>query len=914
MNLLSLLRPRKPASAHPPLAAGNTRRLHDFHGGIHPPQHKTLSNQTPIRPGPIPRTLVLPLNMHIGAPALPCVQVGDTVLKGQKIADASGPVSAPVHAPTSGVVSAIEARPIQHPSGLDALCIVLDTDGEDRWAPLTPHPDYHLLPRAELVNLIREAGIAGMGGAGFPTAIKVNLRDSQRIEQLIINAVECEPYITADDRLMRERADGVIAGVQALQYLVQPQETLIGIEDNKPEAIAAMRAAAANTDIEIVVVPTKYPSGGEKQLIQVLTGKEVRAGGLPAEVGVVCHNTGTAWAIHRLLSHGEPLISRITTLTGTAFSNPGNVEVLLGTQVRDLLAFGGVTVPDNGEYSYGEYSGRLIMGGPMMGFSIDHPAVPVVKTTNCIIAAPPEELPEPEPEQPCIRCGACAEVCPADLLPQQLYWYSKAGEFDRAQHYNLMDCIECGACAYVCPSHIPLVQYYRFAKGALRQQAAEQQKADRARERFEARMARIEREKAEKDAKRQARLAASRQKQAPGSSTAPTVDMAALKAASLEASSAYKAAVKALKAAEATGDGDAEALRAEADALKARADSAKAAVRDAKDSGAATTPAVPASDPVADLKKAVAEASSAYKQAVKAAKEAEASGSAEAASLRAEADTLKGRADELKNALREAKEQAPAVTPAPPAADPVAELKKAVGEASSQYKSALKAAKAAAEDNADDADALRARADELKARADQLKAELRDAKERAPATVAPVAPATLTTPATPDTQAATDATAPVAASTDADSAARAKRMKALKTAYNMASKQWKDASAALERATREGADDLAVQQARVDKLKKKADLAKEQLNLLVDEAKAAMKQATGSDLKTLKLAAARSESAAREKTAALAAAREAGDEAQITVLQQELAAAEQAALEAARTLKQAVADQGLADV
>ncbi|MBZ2188361.1 electron transport complex subunit RsxC [Alcanivorax sp. JB21] len=906
MNLLSLLRPGKSAPARQPLLAGNTRRLHDFHGGIHPPQHKTLSNQTPIRPGPIPHSLVLPLNMHIGAPALPCVQVGDTVLKGQKIAEPSGPVSAAVHAPTSGVIRAIEARPIQHPSGLDALCIVLDSDGEDRWAPLTPHPDYHQLPRAELVGLIREAGIAGMGGAGFPTAIKVNLRDSQRIEQLIINAVECEPYITADDLLMRERAEGVIAGVQALQYLVQPQETLIGIEDNKPEAIAAMRAAAAGTDIEIVVVPTKYPSGGEKQLIQILTGKEVRAGGLPAEVGVVCHNTGTAWAIHRLLSHGEPLISRITTLTGTAFSAPGNVEVLLGTQVKDLLAFGGVNLAE-----HGDYDGRLIMGGPMMGFSIDHPTVPVVKTTNCIIAAPAQELPEPEPEQPCIRCGACAEVCPADLLPQQLYWYSKAGEFDRAQHYNLMDCIECGACAYVCPSHIPLVQYYRFAKGALRQQAAEQQKADRARERFEARTARIEREKAEKEAKRQARLAANRQKQAPGSNSAPAVDMAALKAASLEASSAYKAAVKALKAAEAAGE-DIDALRAEADTLKARADAAKAAVRDAKASGAAATPAAPASDPVADLKKAVAAASSAYKQAVKAAKEAEASGSAEAAALRAEADTLKGRADELKNALREAKDQAPAVTAAPPAADPVAELKKAVGEASSQYKNALKAAKAAAEDNADDADALRARADELKARADQLKAELRDAKDRAPAVT--VAPVSSVSPATSTMPTETDAAAPVAASTDAESAARAKRMKALKTAFNMANKQWKDASAALERATREGADDLDVQQARVDKLKKKADLAKTQLNLLVDEAKAAMKQATGSDLKTLKLAAARTESAAREKTAALAAAREAGDEAQIAVLQQELAAAEQAALEAARTLKQAVADQGLADV
>ncbi|MBA3980274.1 MAG: electron transport complex subunit RsxC [Alcanivorax sp.] len=835
MSLLSLFRPARTESG---------RKLHDFHGGIHPPQRKTLSSEAPIRPGPLSATLVLPLNMHLGAPALPCVQVGDRVLKGQILAEASGPVSAPVHAPTSGVVRAIEPRPIQHPSGLDALCVVLDSDGEDRWTALTPCPDYRDMPRAELVARIRDAGIAGLGGAGFPTAVKVNVRDSQRIEQLIINAVECEPYITADDRLMRERAEGVIAGIQVLQHLVQPMETLVGIEDNKPEAIAAMRAAAAGTGIEIVTVPTKYPSGGEKQLIRVLTGKEVRSGGLPADVGVVCHNTGTAWALHRLVTTGEPLISRITTLTGTAFAEPGNVEVLIGTPVADLLAFGGVPQP---------HTGRLIMGGPMMGFSIENPLAPVVKTTNCIIAAPLSELPEPEPEQPCIRCGACAEVCPADLLPQQLYWYSKASEFDRAQHYNLMDCIECGACAYVCPSHIPLVQYYRYAKGAIRQQAAEHQKADRARERFEARTARIEREKAEKEAKRQARLEANRQKSSPATSVAA---------------------------------------------------------------------ATPAADPVADLKKAVGEASSAYKAAVKIAKEAEEQGADNAADLRAEADQLKARADELKIALRDAKANAPAaVAPTAQAApaDPVADLKKAVGEASSAYKAAVKAAKEAEEQGADNAADLRAEADQLKARADELKIALRDAKASAPAPTRP-APASPAPAAPPAVSLSTAPESPTAqanaedeASAEAERAKRAQRMKALKTAFNMSHKQWKEASAALERAERDGLPDVDTHRARVDKLKKKADLAKAQLNELVEAAKADMKASTGTDLKTLKLQAARAESTVREKTAALATAREAGDEERINVLQQELAAAEQQALETARTLKQAVAEQGLSD-
>ncbi|HCK27540.1 MAG TPA: electron transport complex subunit RsxC, partial [Alcanivorax sp.] len=554
---------------------------YDFPGGVHPAEHKTVSNRTPIAPGPRPAQLVLPLNMHLGAPARPIVAVGDRVLKGQMLAEPAGAVSAALHAPTSGTVVALGPRPIQHPSGMDALCIVLEPDGEDRWAERRPVADHTRLGPGKLIALLRDAGVAGLGGAGFPTSVKVNLGDHQRVEQLIINAVECEPYITADDRLMRERADEIVLGIQILQYLLNPHDTLIGVEDNKPEAIAALRAACAGSDMEIRVVPTKYPSGGEKQLIQLLTGKEVPSGSIPAQCGVVCQNVGTAWAVKRAVHDGEPLLSRITTVTGDAVARPGNYEVWLGTPVADLLHHAGVDK---------ERLGRLVMGGPMMGFTLHDPSVPVVKTSNCVIAASAEELPEPPPEQACIRCGACAEVCPANLLPQQLYWYAKTDDFERAQHHNLMDCIECGACAYVCPSHIPLVQYYRYAKGEIRTQTAEQIKADRARERFEARQARLEREQAEKEARRRARLEANRKKQeAATDSGAGDEKLVALKKEVGQASSAYKAAVKAAKTAEAQEADNAAELRARADSLKAEADRAKAALRDAK--AAAPAPA-----------------------------------------------------------------------------------------------------------------------------------------------------------------------------------------------------------------------------------------------------------------------------------------------------------------------------------
>lgn len=480
-------------------------QLWDFTGGIHPPENKHQSTARPIRQAAMPDRLVLPLQQHIGEPAELVVAVGDRVLKGQKIADVTNGMGVPVHAPTSGVIESIEQRPVPHPSGMADWCVVLKPDGEDQWCALSPIDDYKQIDREVVLQRIREAGISGMGGAGFPTDIKLRPPRDRKVDTLILNGAECEPYITADDMTMREQAAEVVAGLKVMAWILRPSRCVVGIEDNKPEAVAAMRQAVEGTQIEIAVVPTKYPSGGEKQLIQILTGQEVPSGGIPADIGVMCQNIGTAVAVGRAVFEGKPLISRVVTVTGEAVREPGNFEILIGTPINHLLETAGLAQ---------ERLDRLVLGGPMMGYTLTTDTVPVVKTTNCVIAATAAELPAPPPEQPCIRCGQCAEVCPMELLPQQLFWYSKAGEFEKAEHLNLFDCIECGACSYVCPSSIPLVQYYRFAKGEIRTQRAEQLKADRARERFEARQARLEREQQEKEQRRKERAKAAAEAQA----------------------------------------------------------------------------------------------------------------------------------------------------------------------------------------------------------------------------------------------------------------------------------------------------------------------------------------------------------------------------------------------------------------
>ena len=481
------------------------KQIWDFHGGIHPKENKEQSNQSSISDAGIPPHLILPLQQHIGHRAEPAVSVGDKVLKGQLIAEAVGPISVAIHAPTSGTITAIEDHAVPHASGMTDLCVLIDTDGEDQWCERTFCEDYSTLTPDELLNRVRNAGIAGMGGAGFPTAIKLHPPREDKVNTLILNGAECEPYITSDDRLMRERAEEIILGLEIMAYILQPGECLIGVEDNKPEAIVALREAAKDTQIKVVEIPTKYPSGGEKQLIKILTGNEVPHGRIPADIGVMCQNVATAAAVYRAIRFGEPLISRVTTMTGDCIANKGNLEVLIGTPIDWLLEKSGYL---------SQKGSRLVMGGPMMGFTLHDTKLPVVKTTNCLLAATNKELAPPQPAQACIRCGMCSEVCPAELLPQQLYWFAKGQEFDKAEHHNLFDCIECGACSYVCPSTIPLVQYYRYAKGELKQIKADQEKSNQARERFEFRQERIEREKAEKEAKRKARAEAAAKAQA----------------------------------------------------------------------------------------------------------------------------------------------------------------------------------------------------------------------------------------------------------------------------------------------------------------------------------------------------------------------------------------------------------------
>lgn len=463
----------------------------DFHGGLYLDEHKSISTSRRIEIAAIPPLLAFPLTQHIGAAAKPCVAVGDKVLKGQLIAHADGRVSAPVHASSSGKVIAIESRSVPHPSQMKAKCIVIETDGRD--TVIEPEQaslaNYHSLSTDELRQRIHDAGIVGLGGAGFPSHIKLN-PNGHHVETLILNAAECEPYISCDDMLMREQTTAVINGLRIMQHALHAKHCIIGIEDNKVEAFTALQEALKDsTDIELIRVPTRYPAGGERQLIYSLTGKEAPSHGRPLEIGIVCHNVGTAFAVHNAIVEAEPLISRIVTLTGSGIPQPRNMKVLLGTPIHDLLKHCHAIDAD---------IGRITIGGPMMGFILDSTTAPITKTTNCVLVTHQRDIQKPQHALPCIRCGECADVCPANLLPQQLYWYARSQEFDHIQNYNLFDCIECGCCDVVCPSRIPLVQYFRFAKTTIWQQERNTEKSDKARERHELRLERLEREKIEK--------------------------------------------------------------------------------------------------------------------------------------------------------------------------------------------------------------------------------------------------------------------------------------------------------------------------------------------------------------------------------------------------------------------------------
>lgn len=465
---------------------GGVIRLHRFHGGLRLPEHKEAAGR-PVAAVPLPQRLVVPLAQHIGAAARPLVEAGERVLKGQSIGEPDGYVSVAIHSPTSGRVLEVAPRQVPHPSGLAGACVVIEPDGDERWVERRPL-DLDHLHTAEARNRLRMAGIAGLGGAVFPTFIKLN-PGTHAVHTLVVNGGECEPYISCDDALMRTHPDEIVAGAEIARRLLGARQVLVGIEGNKPAAIAAIADAVrdAGLPFSVVPVPALYPAGGEKQLIYTLTGVEVPSGRRPQDVGLACFNVGTCRALFRAVRLGEPLVSRFVTVAGNV-AEPRNFDVLLGTPVAHLAAQAGPLEGTDG----------WIMGGPMMGFRLPSAEVPVVKSTNCVIAASPALFPPAPAAMPCIRCGRCADVCPARLQPMELYAFAKSRNFGKAQEYALFDCIECGCCSYVCPSHLPLVDFYRYAKGEIWAREREKKAADLARARHDFRLERLQRDKEER--------------------------------------------------------------------------------------------------------------------------------------------------------------------------------------------------------------------------------------------------------------------------------------------------------------------------------------------------------------------------------------------------------------------------------
>ncbi|NMG49373.1 electron transport complex subunit RsxC [Azoarcus communis] len=493
--------------------------------GAHPEGRKQLAAETEIATLPLPPQLILPLAQHIGAPARPLVQAGERVLRGQLLAEAQGMISAPLHAPTSGTIDGIGDVAVPHPSGLTGPAILLTPDGLDEAIPAESNDPFSLEP-AEISRRVAAAGIVGMGGATFPAAVKLALGQKTRIPTLILNGGECEPYLTCDDRLMRERADEVIDGARIILRAIGGDEAMIGVEDNKPEAIAALRTAARDfAEVTVVPVPSRYPMGSEKQLITWLTGKEIPAEGRPADIGVMVQNVGTAAAIHRAIRFGEPLTRRIVTVSGGAIRTPRNLEVRIGTPLSALVEFcGGTTRP----------VARWVMGGPMMGLSIQSLDIPIIKGSGGVLALCEAEVAgRPEPG-PCIRCASCVGACPIGLMPLEMAALIRNGDLKESVAIGLKDCIGCGTCSFVCPSQIPLVQYFNHAKGELAAQDRNKMKQDAIKQLVEARDARMEREAREK-AEAAARRKAERER-----AKAAAAEAAAAKAAAAAATTPAK--------------------------------------------------------------------------------------------------------------------------------------------------------------------------------------------------------------------------------------------------------------------------------------------------------------------------------------------------------------------------------------
>lgn len=494
------------------MGAPNLIKLFKIRGGVHPDDRKSLSADQNIVDLPMPKLLHIPLQQHIGAAAQPMVKRGDRVKKGQLLARSQGMISAPVHAPTSGRIMGVGGYPAHHASGLLVRTITLQPDGEDAWLDDLPAVDdpFALTPE-EISKRVAEAGIVGMGGATFPSAVKLNLRKRYELHSLVINGAECEPYLTCDDRLMCEQPAEVLDGILIMQHALGVGNVIIGIENNKPKAQQAMREAAQDyPQVKVVGLPTRYPMGSEKHLVQTLTGQETPARGLTADIGVVVHNVATALAVHEALRFGHPLVSRVMTISGAAVNKPCNVRVLIGTPLEQLVHFCG---------GFNQEPDRLISGGPMMGQPLPSTRVPVVKGSNGLLALTKEET-NSQQQMPCIRCASCVQACPCGLVPLEMAALIRAGSMDASVSTGLLDCISCGSCSYVCPSHIPLVQYFNFAKGELASRQRVQHKQDetkRLTEQRTARMAALKKAKREAMLKRKKEMEARKKQQAAAS-------------------------------------------------------------------------------------------------------------------------------------------------------------------------------------------------------------------------------------------------------------------------------------------------------------------------------------------------------------------------------------------------------------
>lgn len=453
-------------------------------GGVHPEGRKAPTADKPITLDfPLPAKLYIPLQQHVGQPAEPVVQVGQRVLKGELLAHSQGMISAPVHAPTSGLVADVTDFPAPHPSALPIRTIVIETDGQDEALEPPGLPDPFAMDPKEIALRVGAAGIVGMGGAAFPSAVKLDLGRKSGIHTLFVNGGECEPYLTCDDRLMRERAAEIVDGVRIMLHGLGAPRSFVVIEDNKPEAYKAMSEAAQPfPEVNVVLVPSRYPMGWDRAMIRYILRKEIPADARATDLGVLMHNVATAYSTHRALRFGEPLIRRIVTVSGGAVGRPMNIEAPLGTLLSDLLKFCGC---DPAEAS------RLIIGGPMMGEALPHAGVPLVKGINGLLALRADETTQSEP-QPCIRCSRCVEACPVGLLPLEMSSRIKAGKLDSAVDYGLKDCISCGSCSYVCPSDIPLVHYFKYAKDSLVAQQKANHKAEQTKKLTEARLARLD--------------------------------------------------------------------------------------------------------------------------------------------------------------------------------------------------------------------------------------------------------------------------------------------------------------------------------------------------------------------------------------------------------------------------------------